>query len=629
MRHGHIAPIAATALLLIASDATTYFAETTSTQAAEKTTLRVGFWTLWHDHTVTFSAAGTNARMATCESCEPVSLTTPLKISADGEQLVVEDGAGQGSSANAQAQHQTQRQRHESTLFISGSIQLSAHGESETPRLPMEITAHKGQLVLAATLPVELYVERVVASESSSADSAESLRALAIVVRTFALHQRHGHTAYDLCDSTHCQLLHWHGNPSRAAAAHAATLATAGETLWFHGARASAWFHQDCGGETARPEEIWPVSSHAGEHAAKYPYLTAQMDPYCTASGTRTWATTLTRDELTTALARAGLVAPGWKRLSIAHRGEPAKGESPRVHTLRADQTEISAEDFRLAVGQAFGWNRILSTWFDMSVDGESYHFSGRGSGHGVGLCQAGAAAMSASGQTRTQILAQYFPNAEARDESTGRVWSSQQIGELTIETLSAEDAAKVSDVATAFNDAKTRAGSLYANAHSTQLHFTVRGFPSTTAFRNATLAPGWVAAFTEGNWIGTQPLATLSARKLLRPILRHEFLHAIVEAQAAPSTPLWLREGFVELIANDGKQEANESGAATPTLDELNKVLKTAQSEAESSRAHKIAAQYASRLIQRYNRAQVESWLRTGLPDSAAKSITQSANHR
>ena len=42
------------------------------------------------------------------------------------------------------------------------------------------------------------------------------------------------------------------------AAAHAATLATAGETLWFHGQRALGYFHKDCGGRTATPAEIWP-----------------------------------------------------------------------------------------------------------------------------------------------------------------------------------------------------------------------------------------------------------------------------------------------------------------------------------------------------------------------------------
>jgi len=143
-------------------------------------------------------------------------------------------------------------------LWLAGPVVLAAHGETLQVANPLRIAARNGELVLYLTMPIESYVERVVASESSAADSPESLRALAIVVRSFALHQAHGHAEYDLCDSTHCQLLHWGGNPTRRAAAHAATLATAGETLWFHGARAEAWFHQNCGGRTATPAELWP-----------------------------------------------------------------------------------------------------------------------------------------------------------------------------------------------------------------------------------------------------------------------------------------------------------------------------------------------------------------------------------
>src|SRR5208282_777801 len=115
--------------------------------------------------------------------------------------------------------------READSVSFSGSVTLSAHSETLTLRNPIRIAARNGELVFAVTLPVESYVERIVASESGAADSLESLKALAIVVRSFALHQSHGHADYDLCDSTHCQLLHWAGNSSRQAAAHAATLA--------------------------------------------------------------------------------------------------------------------------------------------------------------------------------------------------------------------------------------------------------------------------------------------------------------------------------------------------------------------------------------------------------------------
>ena len=102
--------------------------------------------------------------------------------------------------------------------------------------------------------------------------------------------------------------------------------------------------------------------------AKPVPYLTSQPDRYCTADGGREWASELTRAELTAALAARGLARPGWQSLTVARRGE-----SGRAVTLRLDQTEISAEEFRLAVGEALGWNRIPSTWFEVSRQGDTF----------------------------------------------------------------------------------------------------------------------------------------------------------------------------------------------------------------------------------------------------------------
>lgn len=559
-------------------------------------TVRVGFWTLWHDKNVLLSPTGAMAQFIPCITCTAESLKTAITVTAVGNELVY------SSTGNAA--------RHTPAIELRGAVTLAAHGERETPRLPMRITARKGLLVMAATMPLERYVERVVASESSAADSEQSLQALAIVVRSFALHQKHGHPDYDLCDSTHCQLLHWHGNPSRTSAAHAAAMQTAGETLWFHGERAQTYFHQNCGGRTARPSEIWPS-------AVNPPYLASHDDKYCTASGARSWAATLSRAEIAAALANAGLAAPGWRRLSIGRTGSAARGESPRVQTMRIDQKEISAEDFRLAIGRTYGWGKILSTWFDLHEENGNFHFSGRGSGHGVGLCQAGAAAMAAQGASAKTILAAYFPGAEARDEDSDRAWQVSSAGSLTIETLSEDDAAHGSEVKAAYSEAQTRAAGLLTNAG--QLRITLRAYPSPAAFRDATLAPGWVAAFTEGNFVASQPLAVLSARRQLRRTLRHEFLHAMVESVAVPSTPLWLREGLVELLAQDA---APRTKLPTMPLVELNHLLADAATERQSATAHREAAGYAAELIARFGRKQVENWVRAGLPQTISTTL-------
>jgi stage II sporulation protein D len=565
---------------------------------AARETLRVGMWTLWHDREVVVTPAGPDHKVVlrSCAGCAALTFAEPAHMKAEGDAVRLTEA---GRTGRAQR------------LSLAGPVMLTAHGESVTLQNPVTITAKAGALAIVVTLPVESYVERVVASESGPADSPESLKALAIVVRSFALHEAHGHTDYDLCDSTHCQLLHWGNNSGRTASAHVATLATSGETLWFRGQRALAYFGKDCGGRTASPDESWP-------HARPVPYLPSQPDRFCTADGGREWASEITRAELTAALAAHGLAAPGWQGLSVARRGE-----SGRAVTLKLDGHEIDAEEFRLAVGESLGWSRIPSTWFEVSRQGDRFEFHGRGWGHGVGLCQKGAAAMAAQGHTAREILRQYFPGAEAGDEATGQSWRSLAGSGFVLEFLDAGDAAYISDLDRALAEASERSG-LNATAP-----FTVRAFVSTPAFREATLAPGWVAAFTEGNWIGTQPLRTLAARRLLAGTMRHEFLHALVEQQAGLYAPLWLREGLVEVWSGPNAAANPPRGVkSTPapplSPDAVDSALAHAASEAESETAHRAAAWYAAHLLARYGLAQVREWLRSGLPAGVAASLGQ-----
>jgi stage II sporulation protein D len=546
-------------------------------QTAPRTTIRVGLWTLWHDHDVTISPIS-GATFRLCESCTARPLPT-ISLRANKDKLLWSDPHGKPFSAEE--------------LMIAGSYKISAHGESLTLAYPLGITAQSGALVLAAMLPVERYVELVVAAESGTADSMESLKALAVVARSFALAPTHGHTAFDVCDSTHCQWVHWHVTRE----AHAAALATAGESLWVHGKRAEAYFHQNCGGRTASAAEVWPKGQ------AERGLLASRPDPYCQRAGSSEWSVTLGRAELTQALATAGLIAPGWKRLTVSQRGE-----SGRATTLLIDGAKISTEDFRLAVGRSLGWNRIRSNWFEVAVQGDGFLFHGRGSGHGVGLCQAGAAEMAREGRGYREILAQYFPGATVAEESTGAAWQMLNGQGFTLESSSPEDSDFLPVLSRALGEAESRSGLAPRSIVA------VKTYRSTPAFREATLAPGWVAAFTEGDQIILQPLRILAARKLLAPVARHEFLHALVEEHATAQTPLWLREGLVEVWSGDARREAKPA----LTLETVNSKLAHATSEAESEAAHHAAGWYAQRLLDRYGRAQVVDWLRMGLPQSA-----------
>src|ERR1019366_10755748 len=98
-------------------------------------------------------------------------------------------------------------------------------------------------------MPLERYVAEVLAGESSTFQSEEALKAMAIAARTYAVHFRGRHAAegYDLCATTHCQRLQAEGVTARL---EAIAEQTAGTMLWFEGMPALACYSRDCGGTT-------------------------------------------------------------------------------------------------------------------------------------------------------------------------------------------------------------------------------------------------------------------------------------------------------------------------------------------------------------------------------------------
>ena len=554
-------------------------------QTAPRTTVHVGMWNLWHDKEVAIAPLP-GATLRLCVSCHTEPLKT-IAVRVNGGSLAwTEDG----------------RNRTATALLLTGTYRLTAHGESVTLAYPLKITSQAGTLLVVVDVPVERYVELVVAAESGQADGPESRKALAVVARSFALQPGHRHAGFDVCDSTHCQWVHWRTTPQ----AHEATLATAGESLWHNGNRAEAYFHQNCGGHTVAASEVWPERAEPARGARDLP--ASRPDPYCQRAGRSEWSAELSRLEVTQALAAAGLVRPGWKTFEVAQRGE-----SGRATILRIGAQQTPAEDFRLAVGRALGWNRIKSNWYEVAAEGDVFLFHGRGSGHGVGLCQTGAAVMAQEGRGYDEILAQYFPGMTVADATTGAAWESlrgqaQSGAGFTLKTTEPADAQYIPVLARALQEAERRSGL----AQGTPI--AVRTYRSTPAFRDANLAPGWVAAFTEGDQIALQPLRVLAARKLLENVLLHEFLHTLVEEQATAHTPLWLREGLVEAWSGDTARRPKPN----LTLEKVNEELAHASGESESEDAHRAAGFYAAQLLAHFGRAQVLEWLRSGVAESA-----------
>ena len=376
-------------------------------------------------------------------------------------------------------------------------------------------------------LPLETYVARVLAGEAARGSAPAALEALAITIRTFALANRGRHRAdgFDLCDLTHCQVVR------EATAAHEqAARATAGKVLVYRGAAAQVFYTASCGGRTERPSAVWPG-------AEDLPFLTSRADP---ADDRMPWSVELTATSLEQALAAAGFRGR-LLDMRIVSRTQSGRVAMLRVSGLTPDG--ISGQDLRAAVGRTHGWQHIKSTAFDLERTSNGFAFSGRGSGHGVGLCVIGSAALAEKGRSADQILATYFPGLEVSRSARAEV-PTDIVVSLPAGDEGERDA--IVGLATRARDDLARQLSVAQPAK-----LTLRFHPTVEAYHRVTGQEWYTAGATMDGEIHFVPLTVLRERGVLERTLRHEIVHRLT-SEALSSRPLWVREGVAVYFAGE-----------------------------------------------------------------------------
>jgi stage II sporulation protein D len=261
------------------------------------------------------------------------------------------------------------------------------------------------------TVPLEEYVEATILSEFAPAggDPATVERMLevqAVVGRTYAIGHlgRHARDGYDLCDRTHCQLY----QPTRvttsrwAPQAAEAVRRTASQVLWFDGSPALAVYHADCGGHTSAAAEVWGGTAR--------PYLVSRRDDGAAAEAHTSWRYEATAGAVRDALNADARTRVGPRLDSIVVVDRDEAGRAERVAIEGAEARVVRGETLREVLGASLGARTVKSTWFDVRRDRALFVFEGKGFGHGVGLCQAGALARIRAGAKLSGVLQQYFP---------------------------------------------------------------------------------------------------------------------------------------------------------------------------------------------------------------------------
>ena len=467
------------------------------------------------------------------------------------------------------------------------------------------IRGRRDGLRVLLTLPSENYVLAALNGEAGPDEPMASLKAMAITIRTFALlnANRHSREGFGLCDSTHCQALRFTSPRSQV---ERAVRETAGETLWFAGRRAHVYYTQHCGGISEAAAAAWPAeraSYLAGNHS----------DPFCLRRSSAQWQARIALPKLSEILR-----AQGWKTpspiaaIQITKQSAAGRAELLEVSGQGAPAT-LSASSFRFAVDRALGWNQVRSDWYRLSVADNTLEVVGRGYGHGVGLCQAGAFEMAQEGHSETEILSFYFPGTVAGLSPAGDQWRNVAATGWTL--LTTEPAG---GLVSEGNLAWARAQSLLGSPNQSP-HPVVEELPSTELFRQTTGEPGWMLASTRGSTVFLQPGPVRLTHGGNAQLLLHEFLHVLVEQQAGEGSPLWLREGLVEVLANP--RQGPVPPAELPAA-EVDAALGHPADAAASRHAHQAAAQMTALLCARYGMPAVRAFLQSGVPQEALKNL-------
>lgn len=547
---------------------------------------------------VTMTPAGKNETVRICGECRARPVTAPFLAKA-GSQGVELRGA------------------HAREVELSGAFRVQPDGVSSDVSAPglWRLRVAHGELRVLLTIDSERYVALALAGETSPNEPMESLKAMAIAVRTFALENanRHRSDGFGLCDSTHCQALKFGEQPARV---ERAVLETAGESLWYQGRRAAVFYTQNCGGRSEAARGAWPGAGAA--------YLSSHPDPWCARHGAAAWSAAIPVDQV-----RQVFQKEGWK--------SPARIEAVRV-VKRTDAgravvmefagngatVPVTASSFRFAMDRTLGWNQLRSDWYAVTLSNGVLHFEGRGYGHGVGLCQAGATVMAGEGHSAADILSFYFPGTRIGLTAEDSGWQQQREAGWTM--WSAANSRGGIQLAREGNTAWSRAQALYSREISSPQAPApeVWVMPTTELFRQETSEPGWVLAATRGSRIFLQPEPVLKRNDGEYATLLHEFLHVLVEGEAAAQAPLWLREGVVEALAQDSASP-DEVGTALNRA-ALDAALAHPVTEAESQHAHAQAGELARAVIAQFGLAQVRQWLRTGsVPEAAVMRVQES----
>ncbi|GHT77308.1 amidase [Bacteroidia bacterium] len=363
--------------------------------------------------------------------------------------------------------------KNEKASFILKGVTIGVHfhwqrKENQEFRGALQLKVIDGQIIVINRIAVEDYLLSVISSEMSAKASLELLKAHAVISRSWLIsnirkskepkkainspystlhsplikwYDREEHQHFDVCADDHCQR---YQGITRASenweTVKRAVNETRGEVLMYDGTICDARFSKCCGGITEEFHNVW--------ENVEYPYLVKLLDnlpasdfpdlrieseaekwiqnspeAFCNTQDPKIleqilnnydrettdfyrWQVHYSQEELSTLIReRSGIDFGLVEELIPVERG--TSGRLIRLKIVGTKQTMIIGKE--LEIRRILSASHLFSSAFTVEKKDGSFVLTGAGWGHGVGLCQIGAAVMGEKGYSYEQILLHYY----------------------------------------------------------------------------------------------------------------------------------------------------------------------------------------------------------------------------
>jgi SpoIID/LytB domain protein len=350
--------------------------------------------------------------------------------------------------------------------------------ENQTFKGDIELLIEEGKIWIINIVKVEDYLKSVISSEMSSTSSSELLNAHAIISRSWLLAQiekskhikdisyksefsnkeeyikwfdREDHNLFDVCADDHCQRYQGITRINTNKATEAVEL-TRGNVLWYNDKICDARFYKACGGMTEKFEDAWENVHHdylinvhdcanksnnlnlSDEKSARK-WVETNPEAFCNTNDKEIltqvlndydqetndfyrWQVNYSQSEISALIKKRSGIDFG----EIVDLIPVERSESARLIKLKIVGTKKTlVVGKELIIRKYLSESHLYSSAFVIDK-GEiydnipkSFTLKGAGWGHGVGLCQIGAAVMAAKKYKYSEILEHYFPNSELK----------------------------------------------------------------------------------------------------------------------------------------------------------------------------------------------------------------------